>query len=239
VVKTWLRVLSNRPWLQNEFLYRLFTGQVQHYWLTHSCICLNVTLGRCWIRFHFVHDVGFCIKLRKHDLDYIYQFCTYKVFIIQHRRCFFWVAKYLKQKLKKKILHINTGISTRHELAFWTMSVLCVFLCSKLIPTKDLRPKRRSSPCIFQVVASIHSFLIIATTYTGTDCSRSVTVFPHVDFMHISKKEEIVHQRKHCKVTWQHLGWNPSLWKPWDYVMYTLHTSIKQAALVLVKYTTG
>jgi hypothetical protein len=40
--------------------------------------------------------------------------------------------------------------------------------------------KRRSSPCIFQVVAflSIQSFLIIATTYTGTDLSRLLKLSP-------------------------------------------------------------
>jgi hypothetical protein len=39
-----------------------------------------------------------------------------------------------------------------------------------------------SFPSIFQVVASllIRNFLIIATTYTGTDCSRLWTVWKYV-----------------------------------------------------------
>jgi hypothetical protein len=51
------------------------------------------------------------------------------------------------------------------------------------LPMKGLRSKRRSSPCIFQVVASLstRSCVITGTTYTGTDSSRLYIISTNED----------------------------------------------------------
>jgi hypothetical protein len=56
------------------------------------------------------------------------------------------------------------------RLRFWVKAHRRTALATNF-PTKGLRSKRRSSPCIFQVVASLSTdvFVIIGTTYVQAD----------------------------------------------------------------------